>query len=101
MKALQPLGHVFKDGQLAEISRVGCQRLAVELVPFAVEALGRPGRAAVFFLRSVAPADPEQRSAVLGSAWQSLSVLLQTENAELLLSSAGSGGGGGRPRGSR
>ena len=72
-----------------------------ELVPFAVEALGRPGRAAVSFLRSLAPAEPEQRSAVLGSAWQSLSVLLQTENAELLLSSAGSGGGGCRPRGPR
>jgi hypothetical protein len=43
-----------------------------DLVPFAVEALGRPGKDAVSFLRSLAPADPEQRSVVLGSAWQAL-----------------------------
>ena len=67
-----------------------------DLVPFAVEALGRPGRDAAALLRSLAPADPELRSAVLGAAWQSLSVLLQTENAELLLSAAGAGGGGPR-----
>ena len=70
-----------------------------DLVPFAVEALGRPGKDAVSFLRSLAPADPELRSAVLGSAWQALSVALQVENAELLLSAAGCGGGGVRRRG--
>ena len=64
-----------------------------DLVPFAVEALGRPGKDVVSFLRSLAPADPEQRSVVLGSAWQALSVILQMENAELLLSAAGGGGG--------
>ena len=67
-----------------------------DLVPFAIEALGRPGRDAVAFLRSLAPADPELRSVALGAAWQSLSVVLQTENAELLLSAAGAGGGGAR-----
>ena len=56
------------------------------LVPFVVEALGRPGSDAVALLRSFAPTDPEERSKVLGCAWQSLSVLLQTENAELLMS---------------
>jgi hypothetical protein len=64
-----------------------------DLVPFAVEALGRPGRDAISFLRSLAPVDPELRSAALGAAWQALSVVLQTENAELLLSAAGGGGG--------
>jgi hypothetical protein len=64
-----------------------------DLVPFAVEALGRPGKDAVSFLRSLAPADPELRSAALGSAWQALSVVLQMENAELLLAAAGGSGG--------
>ena len=63
-----------------------------DLVPFAVEALGQPGKDATAFLRSLAPADPELRSATLGSAWQALSVLLQMENADLALSAAGAGG---------
>ena len=63
-----------------------------DLVPFAVEALGRPGRDAAAFLRSLAPSEPEARSAVLGAAWQSLSVVLQMGNAELLLSASGAGG---------
>ena len=71
-----------------------------DLVPFAVEALGRPGKDAIALLRSLAPADPEQRSAVLGATWQALSVALQMENAELLLAAAG-GGGGVRRRGGR
>ena len=37
-----------------------------------LEALGQPGRDASAFLQSLAPSDPETRSAVLGSAWQSL-----------------------------
>ena len=69
-----------------------------DLVPFAIEALGRPGKDALSFLRSLAPTDPETRSVVLGSAWQELSVLLQMENAELLLAAAGAGGGGTRRR---
>ena len=64
-----------------------------DLVPFAVEALGRPGRDAIAFLRSLAPSEPEARSAALGAAWQSLSVVLQVGNAELLLSAAGVGRG--------
>ncbi|CAK0810188.1 unnamed protein product, partial [Prorocentrum cordatum] len=56
-----------------------------DLVPFAIEALGRLGDDAVALLRACAPEDPVERSRVLGSAWQSLSALLQTRNAELLL----------------
>ena len=69
-----------------------------DLVPFAIEALGRPGRDAIAFLRSLAPVDPESRSVALGAAWQALSVTLQMENTELLLSAAGQGGGGVRRR---
>ena len=87
-----------RDGAAAARSEDG-KRLRYpgpDLVPFALEALGRPGRDAARFLRSLAPLDPERRSATLGATWQSLSVLLQTENAELLLSAAGAGGGGNR-----
>ena len=59
------------------------------LVPFAVEALGRPGDSAKAFMRSLAPVDPAERAVFLGSAWQTLSVLVQTGNAELLLSASG------------
>ena len=58
------------------------------LVPFAVDALGRPGASALELLRSLAPTDPEERSVALGSAWQSLAATLQTANAELLVSAA-------------
>ena len=58
------------------------------LVPFAVEALGRPGESAAAFLRSLAPTEPRARSKWLGSAWQTLSVLLQTGNAQLLITAA-------------
>ena len=59
-------------------------------MPFAVEALGRPGEDAVQLLRSVAPPEPSERSRVLGAAWQELSVALQMANAELLLAAASS-----------
>ena len=58
------------------------------LVPFALEALGRPGESAVAFLRSLAPTEPRARSKWLGSAWQTSSALLQTGNAQLLLTAA-------------
>ena len=60
-----------------------------ELVPFAIEALGRPGAETIALLRSLAPPEPEERSRALGAAWQALSVIVQIENAELLLSAAG------------
>ena len=58
------------------------------LVPFVVEALGCCGPAASALLKSLAPADPEERSVVLEAAQQSLSVLVQTGNAELMLAAA-------------
>ena len=54
--------------------------------PFAVEALGRPGDAPAQLLRSLAPTGPKGRSEVLADAWQTLSVIVQTRNAVLLLS---------------
>ena len=56
------------------------------LAPFAIELLGRPGEDAISLLRSFAPSDPVERSRVLGDAWQTLSVLIQTAHAEQLLS---------------
>jgi hypothetical protein len=56
------------------------------LVPFAIEALGRPGASAQALLRAWAPSDLAERSLELSSAWQELSVIIQTANAELLLS---------------
>ena len=58
------------------------------LVPFALEALGRPGQSAIAYLRSLAPTEPHARSKWLGSTWQTLSVLLQTGNAKLLVTAA-------------
>ena len=56
------------------------------LVPFVVEALGRPSDEAASLLQALAPKDGS-RSQVLGAAYQSLSVVVQTRLAELLLSS--------------
>ena len=58
----------------------------VALVPFIVEALGRPSLEAASFLRAVAPTDPAKRAGVLAAAWQSISVITQTRLAELLIS---------------
>ena len=58
------------------------------LIPFVVEALGRPGDDAVALLRSFAPTEVSERSRVLGCAWQSLAAIVQVEHAELLLSAA-------------
>jgi hypothetical protein len=56
------------------------------LVPFILEALGRPSPEAVTFLRGRAPTDPAKRASVLAAAWQSISILTQTRLAELLIS---------------
>ena len=55
-------------------------------MPFVVEVLGRPGEDAMSLLRSFAPSDAEERSNILGAAWQTLSVISQTAHAEQLLS---------------
>ena len=59
-----------------------------ELTPFVLEPLGRSGPIADSFLRAVVSKGVENRASVLGQAQQSLSVLLQTGNAELVLSAA-------------
>ena len=56
------------------------------LVPFAVEALGRLSPEAQGLLNAFAPADKKVRSQVLRTAKQTLSALVQTGLAELLLS---------------
>jgi hypothetical protein len=56
------------------------------LVAFVVEALGRPSAEAAAFLRALAPTDPAQRAVVLRSAWQALSIIIQTRLAELHIS---------------
>ena len=56
------------------------------MVPFVVEALGRLSPEAHALLGAVAPADKKVRSQVLRTAKQTLSVLVQTGLAELLLS---------------
>ncbi len=56
------------------------------LVPFVLEALGRPSDEAAAFLRAVAPTDPTQRAVVLARAWQALSIITQTRLAELYIS---------------
>jgi hypothetical protein len=56
------------------------------LVPFVMEALGRPSDTAAAFLRALAPADKAQRAAVLAKAWQALSIIVQTRLAELYIS---------------
>ena len=59
---------------------------ATPMVPFVVEALGRLSPEAQALLGAVAPADKKVRSQVLRTAKQTLSVLVQTGLAELLLS---------------
>ena len=56
------------------------------MVPFVVEALGRLSPEAHGLLATIAPADKKVRSQVLRTAKQTLSVLVQTGLAELLLS---------------
>ena len=59
---------------------------ATPMVPFVVEALGRLSPEAHALLGAVAPADKNVRSQVFRTAKQTLSVLVQTGLAELLLS---------------
>ena len=60
-----------------------------ELLPFVLEALGKPGASANAFLKALAPQALDERAKVLGAARQSLSALLQSGNAELMLSALG------------
>ena len=85
------------DGAAA-LSQEDVKRLrypGADLVPFVLEALGRPGESAVALLRSVAPLEKELRGPVVGAAWQTLSALLQEELAEALLTASVEGFQGG------
>ena len=62
------------------------------MVPFVVEALGRLSPGAEDLLRALAPVDKQTRSVVLRRAKQSLSVVIQTRLADLLLSAERSRG---------
>ena len=71
---------------------------AATLVPFAVEALGRPSEEAVQFLRDLAPSDPAERAVVLKAAHYRLSTLIAMRQAELLMAAEGASVYGGAPR---
>ena len=61
-----------------------------ELVPLAFETGGRPADTTLAFVRSWgAASEGAERSEVIRYAWQQLSLLLQTGNAELILSAVG------------
>ena len=53
------------------------------MVPFVVEARGRPGACAVQLLRAMAPQDPATRGTELRRAWAELSTLVQIRRANL------------------
>ena len=55
------------------------------LVPFVLEALGRPGASAMNLLRAMAPKDATSRSSELRQAWCELSTLVQIRQADLLI----------------
>ena len=56
------------------------------MVPFVIEALGRPSEDAVRFLRTLAPTEPRQRARVLPEVWRRISLITQRRLAELYLS---------------
>ena len=61
-----------------------------DLVPLAFEAAGRPGDETIKFVRSWGHGlDAGERSEVIRYAWQQFSVILQTGNAEMILSALG------------
>ena len=55
------------------------------LVPFVIEALGRPGASAMNLLRAMAPKDATSRSSELRQTWCELSTLVQIRQADLLI----------------
>ena len=58
-----------------------------ELVPAVLESGGRPCDELVSFIRTYGQGlDPADRSAVISTAWRSISRTLQVGNAEMLLS---------------
>ena len=68
------------------------------LVPFAVEALGRPSDPALQLFRDLAPTEASERAAVLKDAHYRLSTLIAMRQAELQMSAEGAAVYGGSPR---
>ena len=61
-----------------------------ELVPLVFEAGGRPADETVAFVRSWGvDAEPAERSDIIRFAWQQYSCVLQSGNAEMILSAVG------------
>ena len=61
-----------------------------KLIPLVFEAGGRPAEETVEFVRSWGlELDPAERSNVIRYAWQQYSTVLQSGNAEMILSAAG------------
>ena len=61
-----------------------------ELIPLVFEAGGRPAEETVAFVRHwVADMDDAERSKVIRHAWQQYSCILQSGNAEMILSAIG------------
>ena len=60
------------------------------MVPLAFESGGRPADTTLAFVRGWgAASEGAERSEIVRYAWQQLSILLQTGNAELILSAVG------------
>ena len=56
----------------------------------AFESGGRPADETVAYVRSLGyDAEPDERSEIIQFAWQQYSILLQTGNAEMILSALG------------
>ena len=68
------------------------------LVPFAVEALGRPSEPVLQLFRDLAPKEPSERAAVLKDAHYRLSTLVAMRQAELQMAAEGAAVYGGTPR---
>ncbi len=75
-----------RDGAAAQVLE-NCKRLKyprISVVPFAVEAHGRLGSAALEFVKLVAPQDPAARSAALVRLYQRVASLLQRMQADAI-----------------
>jgi len=84
VNAAERRARASKDGVAARKGEAGKHRRypGPDLMPFVVEALGRPGAFAVALMKIIAAGDAE----ALREGRQTLSVAVQMRNAELLLS---------------
>jgi hypothetical protein len=84
VNAAERRARASKDGVAARKGEAGKHRRypGPDLMPFVVEALGRPGASAVALMKTIAAGDAE----ALREGRQTLSVAVQMRNAELLLS---------------